>query len=390
MLKASKIELLKEFEGQQGNFVKTFLLNSEINFNGWMATKEANKKNAQDFRGMPMILWWNEERKLWDHPEYNSKDEAIEKQEEFRVGTILKVGFDKRTNNWWQVSVIHNNDLWKKIQSHEIKYVSPSVWPKKLVEGMSNPLITTDYWALHVAFVTEPAFGIATGNVKGFCEGDPKKCLAELGPMVASIENNIDHIRTVPFIKSKSSLIPSRAKSNSNMTDDKTVEEMKKQLDSLKAQFEEEIKKKDQQSGNEDHEDDKSSKQAVKGQQESENKKEDEKQHSGNEETEEQKKEKQQSAAVIQLAKKPIITKILTASKKNGANDATIKAQEKFMMSASLPELQNYEIMMTPFIQNPSIPQESSLWPNIDQTGNSLDASVHDVDISDNDILEAI
>ncbi len=382
MISASKLEILNEFKGIAGNYIKTFLINSDTNFNGWMATKLANSKNAKDFLGLPLILWWNKERKVWDHPEYNSKEEALEKQEEFRVGTIMEVGFDERTGNWWMIALIHDDDVWKKIQSGELKYTSPSVWPKKIVEGMSNPLITTDYYAIHNAIVSEPAFGIGVANVKGFCEGDEKKCLAELGPMVASIDNSIDHVRVMPFLKKQnSSQITKHGSSELNM-EDSEKEKLEKQITALKAEIAEEKKK--QTSANNETETETKLKEAQKGNAETEEKK---KQESANEETEEQKKDKQQSAAVIDLARKTIHDKILSASKASGANDSTLKEQEAYMLKASLTELQNYETMISPFIQTPVIPQESGLWPNIDSIG-SLDASVDD--LSDNELLERI
>lgn len=326
MLVASKIEVLDEFEGKKGHFIRTFLINDTVNFNDWMTTKDANSRQSKNWLGMPGVRFWSTELNRWDHPEYDTKEEALAGQEDYRVSTIVAVQWNADTKTWEQVSEIHDDNIWQKILTKEIRYVSPSAWPDEVVPGIDNPLVVTDYTPLHYAFVDDPAFGFVIATVSGTCDGTTKKCLAELGPLVASVRTTIQ--KTIPKI----SLIANGT--NMNSLPEKTVHEieMEKQITQLKASLDaakEEIK-------------------TIKDEQTKETESADPKQTqvSGSVKIEESEPFKQLKASnekIEAMYKNELIEKMLTASKKFGATDEELKEQKEFMLTASIDQLQGMQ-----------------------------------------------
>lgn len=327
MLVASKIEVLDEFRGKKGHFIRTFLINDTVNFNDWMTTKDANHRQSENWLGMPGVRFWSTELNRWDHPEYDTKEEALAGQEDYRVSTIVAVQWNADTKTWEQISEINDDNIWQQILSGEIKYVSPSAWPDEVVPGIDNPLVVTDYTPLHYAFVDDPAFGFVIATVSGTCDGTTKKCLAELGPLVASVRTTIQ--KTIPKI----SLIANGTNMNSLPAKTEHEIELENQIKQLKASLEEtktEVKTlKDEQTKETEVAD--TTKQT---------------QVSGSVKIEDNEQFKQLKASNEKLEamyKNQIIESMLTASKKAGATEEELKGQKEFMLTASIDQLQSFQ-----------------------------------------------
>lgn len=379
MIVASKITRLTEYDGRQGHFISTFLINDDINFNGWMATDDANKRREGEWVGKPGVLFWKDGRR--DHPEYNSEQEALDGQEDYRVATILKLNYLPNTSTYEQISEIHDDSVWQDILDEEIKYVSPSAWPRKAVSGITNPLIVTDYGPLHYAFVDDPAFGFKIATINGTCDGTTKQCMSKLGPLVASISTKIEKI--IPQTVSKISIIPDRDKRETLPAKTENEIAMEKEITQLKASLEE---VKTQINAAKDDEEE-----TEKDKNDSENPKEDQISASIKNHPE----FKQIAAAnqkLLNIAKNSLIETMLKASKAAGLSEEEIKDQKEIMLKASVDELETMNKVFTPVAKHAEKFQISASkddeFPDITQ----LSASTTDDDSNgtDDDLLKKI
>lgn len=377
MLVASKIEVLDEFEGRKGHFIRTFLINDTINYNGWMTTKDANQRQSRNWRGMPGVVFFKDGKR--DHPEYDTKEEALAGQEDYRKATILATRWNAASKSWEEISEIQDDVVWQQILDKEIKYVSPSAWPDEVIPGLRNPLVVTDYTPLHYAFVDDPAFGFAIATVNGTCDGTTKKCIEELGPLVASVGIKIEKI--IPDSKQKISQI---AKTDSiGILPDKTKEQMmQEELDQLKAGMED--MKKQLKAAKDENEKDEPEKP----------KDETEKQLTASiEEHPAFKQLKASNEKLQEVAKNVIINKMLTAAKKAGATDDELKAQKAFMLKASIDQLEEMDlVVLSPLAKHfelfqVSASKEDVEFPDITQVSGS---TKDDKETTDYDLLKEI
>jgi len=179
---ATKFEVLDEFEGEQGTFIKSFLISNKLNLNDWEVTAEANREDGQDFIGKPGIEFFKEGRR--DHTVGNTYNNALNLQEPFRKATIRKVLGTETGEKLSQVSRVFDEDIIAKIRSKEIEFVSPAIFPRsvddvKIIERPDGTHIhrVLRYRALHYAFVNQPAFG-GEARIEEICEGP--ECLLKL------------------------------------------------------------------------------------------------------------------------------------------------------------------------------------------------------------------
>lgn len=167
-------------------YVKTFLINDTRNNNGWRASWDSIKKNAKTFIGKPGIEYTKcgKHGCVLDHTEGETYDESIHIQEKYRVSTIVDVVLDESTHTAYVIHKIENEEFAKKIESKEIRYLSPSIWPNREKTTMTLTdrdewyIDTTDWDGLHDAWVDQPAFG-HDARVVGECRGDDS-CIAKL------------------------------------------------------------------------------------------------------------------------------------------------------------------------------------------------------------------
>jgi len=383
MVVASKITPLTEYDGRQGHFISTFLINDDINFNGWMTTDDANRKREKDWIGKPGVRFWSKELNRWDHPEYDSEQEALDGQEDYRVATILKLIYHAITNTYEQISEIHDDQVWQDILDKKIQYVSPSAWPRKAVNGITNPLIVTDYGPLHYAFVDDPAFGFKIATVNGTCDGTTKQCLSELGPLVASVSMKIEKIilQTKPKISQIAN--PDKTETLTAKTENEIA--MEKEITQLKAGI---VELKEQIKAAKDDDEDEDKK----------NKKDSEKQ------TEDQisasiknhPEFKQIAAAnekLLNIAKQSLIETMLKAAKASGLSEEEIKEQKDMMLKASVDELESMNKFVKPFAKHAekfqvSASRQDDEFPDIAQLSGST--SDDDSEETDTDLLRKI
>lgn len=180
------IEVIDEFDGEKGLFVKTFALNTKRNKNGWAVPNWPDiVRNMPKFKSKPGIEYVkceNEKCDL-DHTDGATELMSLKVQENFRVSTIIDYQLDEKTKTAYAIHKVHDVGVFEKIKAGEILAVSPSIWPNDVeVTGkMPNGLPKIDVYdfnALHIAFVNKPAFG-DDANITAVCEGEncPMKLL---------------------------------------------------------------------------------------------------------------------------------------------------------------------------------------------------------------------
>ena len=176
---SSHIEILDEYEGQSGQFLKTFAINDKRNKNGWRAVWEGIRKNIETFKGKPGIEFvkCDEDGCDLDHTEAQTEEMSLKVQEPFRVTTTIGFTFDESTHTAYFIDKVDDPNFFEKVKNLEIKYVSPSIWPKsggyEIVGQMENGQPMIDVWdwsGLHHAFVNKPAFG-DDAKITATCEG---------------------------------------------------------------------------------------------------------------------------------------------------------------------------------------------------------------------------
>lgn len=178
--KASEIiETLDEFEGKSGQYFKTFALNDKRNKNGWRAVWEGIVRHIDSFKKRPGIEFMkcDEDGCDLDHTEAQTKELSLQVQEPFRKTTIVGTQLDEPNHKSYFIHESHDPEFFEKVKSGEIKYVSPSIWPRsggyEIVGQMENgaPMIDVYDWdGLHDAFVNKPAFG-DDAKITATCEG---------------------------------------------------------------------------------------------------------------------------------------------------------------------------------------------------------------------------
>lgn len=173
-------------------FVKAFLIDASLNINKWRVTKESIDKNINSFIGKPLVL-----TEQFDHPAPNngqpeSLNHWLSYQESFRVGTIIDI--TTKTNpstgnlGYYAIIEVTNDDLKQSLKDNTVPlYVSPGIAeliPNAAVASRSLPApegdIISNWTAVHLAIVDEPAFGIKKAVISDQCGGDEKGCLLQL------------------------------------------------------------------------------------------------------------------------------------------------------------------------------------------------------------------
>jgi len=173
--------LLTEWKGRKGKFVRTFGFNDERNNNEWRVTWESIKEHISTALGRPGIEFMNCDAMecTLDHVEAESFEENIEKQKPFARTTIIDYIPDEDTHTMDLIHEVHDDIFWEKLKTGEIKWVSPMVWPAEggfEVSGTGRaglPIIDAWHWKyVHHAFLEKnPAYGTVAG-IKTMCEGD--------------------------------------------------------------------------------------------------------------------------------------------------------------------------------------------------------------------------
>lgn len=202
---ATEFEVLDEFEGEQGTFIKSFLINNKLNLNDWEVTEEANRLDGPEFKGMPGIEFFNKGRR--DHTVGNTYAEALRLQTPHAKAIIRKVLGTETGEKLTQISRVFDEEIIKKLRNKEIKFVSPAIFPRSIddVEIIERPEgghihKVHRYLPLHYAFVDEPAYG-GDAAITDICDGP--ECLIKLEKATTDGigQDETDPLRTIPIIR---------------------------------------------------------------------------------------------------------------------------------------------------------------------------------------------
>jgi len=202
-------ELLNNYNGREGKFIKGFLLNDKRNKNGWRVTWESILKFASDFVNHPGI--WFETGDGPDHTGGVSYRDNMSNQENYRVVNIVDVMIDEETRTLNYVGEIIDDEFLKIWEAGEINMTSPAVWPEDMKEvgkmEDGRPMLDVFVWrALHVAYINEPAFG-DVANTISTCDGDGIACEIRLSAKTSGMglcaDDNLGPLMEVPIIKRK-------------------------------------------------------------------------------------------------------------------------------------------------------------------------------------------
>lgn len=174
-LTARTIEVTKSDNGRY--FVKSFLLNTDINLNAWGVTAESLPYRVGTFIGKPLLVYENPEGEL-DHPSLLDKSvtHAMEYQELFRVGNIIDIV--NKDSEYFAISEVTEEKAKEAFASGSLPlYVSPAI--AKLVAEEPEDKIS-NWIGIHLAVVAKPAYTVKKAVINGQCGGDQETCLIQL------------------------------------------------------------------------------------------------------------------------------------------------------------------------------------------------------------------
>ena len=184
----TEIKPLDTWKDRTGNFAKIFLMNDQRNKNEWRATWESIKENAEDFIGKPGIEYTKcvDGKCDLDHTDATTYAQNLTVQETFRVSAIVDIILDENTHTAYAIHEINDDAFAEKLQKQEVKYVSPSIWPKQgqyeIIGKKANGALVIDvfsWYALHSAYVNNPAFG-DDAKVVAQCSDHGEACMMRM------------------------------------------------------------------------------------------------------------------------------------------------------------------------------------------------------------------
>ena len=204
------IEKLEEWKGRKGKFVKVFLISDQRNKNGWRVTWESILKEVYDFRQKPGIEYIKcvEDECDLDHTEASTYEDNIEIQEKYRVSTIVDFIIDENTHTAYAIHEIIDDEFAKKLERGEVRYVSPSIWPRqgqyKMLERDAEGRMIIDVYgwrAIHTAWINKPAFG-DDAKVVAQCDGEGHACKMQMLNAKESLaaEDELEPLKEVPLL----------------------------------------------------------------------------------------------------------------------------------------------------------------------------------------------
>ena len=175
---------LIKFENEDKLFIKFFLLDATVNLNTWGVTRQAMLKGLKTFIGKPFVLTAD-----YGHPNASSGDDLLIQQEKYRVGDIIDVGIDTKTDKAYGVAEITSPEAKDIIKNGDVNFVSPSIVfnDEANVADKDGNSIITEFEGAHVAGVAEPAYGIDKAEIKGKCIGSKDSCNLTLQKVEAKV-----------------------------------------------------------------------------------------------------------------------------------------------------------------------------------------------------------
>lgn len=184
---------VESFSKDGKNFLRVFLLNTEINKNFWLVTPESISTFARTFVNMPFIddqgnNPQNDGQKRHFGAENMPANEILRIQESFRIGNIIDVEIREVESGPELYAIVEITDqkAFDEINAGQGIFVSPAITGRPTRQPCGTLLY--DQWhGLHLARVTDPAYGIMRASIKQTCEGPERQCLKSLISSAASL-----------------------------------------------------------------------------------------------------------------------------------------------------------------------------------------------------------
>ena len=159
--------------------LKTFFIDDTVNANDWQATWEGLKMDAQELQGVPLVL-----QEDLEHPKFSV-------QKYFDRGTIFDYDIDEAAHKIVVYARITDPTIVDRIRDGELEFVSPAVIPRGS-ESMHNENgvdILDRTLPLHLAIVSNPAYGKDKAKMTHLCSGDGTECYHRLKTMTAQTKS---------------------------------------------------------------------------------------------------------------------------------------------------------------------------------------------------------
>ncbi len=205
--------ILDTWKDRKGKFVRTFGMNTQRNKNEWRVTWESIKEHIHTALGMPGIAYeeCNEDGCSLTHVEADTFEETVEKQKPYIKTKIIDYILDEANESVDLIQEITDDSFFEQLQSGEIKYVSPLIFPENggvSVSGIGRadlPIIDAYHWNyVHNAFLkSEPAFGDDIAQVKTTCEGENcqiQMLSAQMAETTTGNQENLQHLKETPLL----------------------------------------------------------------------------------------------------------------------------------------------------------------------------------------------
>lgn len=163
------------FEDGEKLFLKTFLINNDVNKIGWGVDPLTLDRNIMSFIDKPLVVMED-----FTHPNEDNIDDSYEHatafQENYRIGNIKNVV--KEDGDYKAIIEITDEEAKSALRSGDLPtFVSPQIYhPTANIEGA----IATNWEGTHIALVVNPAWGPHRARITNQCSGDSDTCLSQL------------------------------------------------------------------------------------------------------------------------------------------------------------------------------------------------------------------
>lgn len=174
---SNKLQIIENFKGKTGFFIKSFFISDKINGNDWRVTWDAIKQDAQDVVGLPIVL-----QEDLDHPEF-----AV--QNFYARGVIMDYSIDEGSRRVSVIARIFDKRTKELINAGRLRFVSPAVIPRdsESLEEINGIDVLHRFIPIHLAIVARPAYGTILAKIENMCDGDGDSCMQMLKPKTASV-----------------------------------------------------------------------------------------------------------------------------------------------------------------------------------------------------------
>jgi len=178
---SNRLEVIENFKGKEGFFIKTFFINDKVNGNDWRVTWDAIKQDITSVVGQPIVILED-----LDHP-------SVATQDFFARGIIIAYELNEAEHKAVIIARIFDRDVQDGIRDGTLKFVSPAVVPRdsQSVEKVDGIDILHRFITLHLAIVSRPAYGTSDARMRGVCTGTGEFCMNYLKPLKASVTQYI-------------------------------------------------------------------------------------------------------------------------------------------------------------------------------------------------------